>query len=72
MARGPMQFGEKIRVPFTAVLSAIALLIAAVLPGTAEAELNANDLVEIAIESNPQVRAMHAQWLAAQHPPVGP
>ncbi len=41
--------------------------VAAVLPGRAEAGLNANELVEVAIESNPQVRAVHAQWEAAEH-----
>jgi|HubBroStandDraft_1064217.scaffolds.fasta_scaffold02608_4 cobalt-zinc-cadmium efflux system outer membrane protein len=62
-----MQFGEKLRVDFTAIVSAVALLIAAILPARAEAGLNANDLVEMAIESNPQIRAVHAQWLTAQH-----
>jgi outer membrane protein, heavy metal efflux system len=62
-----MQSGEKMRVPFITVLSVVALLITAVFPGPAEAELNASDLVEIAIESNPQIRAVHAQWQAAQH-----
>ena len=33
----------------------------------AEAGLSAGQLVEIAIESNPQVRSMRAQWDAAQH-----
>ncbi len=41
--------------------------VAAVLPARAEAGLNANELVEVAIESNPQVRAVHAQWEAAEH-----
>jgi outer membrane protein TolC len=62
-----MQSEEKMRVPLIAVLSAIALLATAVFPAHAEAELNATDLVEIAIESNPQIRAVHAQWQAAQH-----
>jgi outer membrane protein, heavy metal efflux system len=62
-----MQSGEKMRVLFIDVLSAVVLLVAAVFPTPAEAELTVNDLVEIAIESNPQVRAMHAQWQAAQH-----
>jgi outer membrane protein, heavy metal efflux system len=56
------------RAPLIAVLSAIALLTtAAIVPSCAEAGLNASDLVEMAIESNPQIRATHAQWLAAQH-----
>jgi outer membrane protein TolC len=33
----------------------------------AQSGLNANQLVEIAIESNPQVKAAHARWDAAQH-----
>ncbi len=33
----------------------------------AESGLNANQLVELAIESNPQVRAARARWDAAQH-----
>jgi outer membrane protein TolC len=50
-----------------ALMLAIATVAAVVLPARAEAGLNANELVEIAIESNPQVRAVHAQWEAAQH-----
>ncbi|MGB8412922.1 MAG: TolC family protein [Candidatus Binatus sp.] len=49
-----------------ALMLAIAT-VAAVLPTRAEAGLNANELVEVAIESNPQVRAVHAQWEAAEH-----
>lgn len=37
------------------------------IPARAEAALNAGDLVEIAIEVNPQVRSLRAQWEAAQH-----
>ena len=33
----------------------------------AENGLNASQLVELAIESSPQINSMHAQWLAAQH-----
>jgi outer membrane protein, heavy metal efflux system len=44
-----------------------ALLIMAAWPVRAEAGLNAGDLVELAIESNPQIHTMHAQWQAAQH-----
>ena len=50
-----------------ALMLAIATVAAVVLPARAEAGLNANELVEIAIESNPQVRAVHAQWESAQH-----
>lgn len=50
-----------------ALMLAIALLIAAVMPARGEVGLKANDLVEIAVESNPQVRAVYAQWEAAQH-----
>ena len=62
-----MLSGGKLRVDFIAALSAVALLMTAGLPAPAEAGLNANDLVEIAVESNPQIRAVHAQWQAAQH-----
>ncbi len=41
--------------------------VALALPGRAEAGLNAGELVEVAIESNPQIHAMRAQWHAAQH-----
>ncbi len=58
-----MLSGEKLRVDFIAV----ALLAAVVFPARAEARFNVTDLVEIAIESNPQIRAVHAQWQAAQH-----
>src|SRR5579862_1062286 len=33
----------------------------------AESGLNANQLVELAVESNPQIHSMHAQWQAAEH-----
>jgi cobalt-zinc-cadmium efflux system outer membrane protein len=33
----------------------------------AETGLNASQLVELAIESNPQIHSMHAQWQAAEH-----
>ncbi|HLI81942.1 MAG TPA: TolC family protein, partial [Candidatus Binataceae bacterium] len=33
----------------------------------AQSGLDANQLVEVAIESNPQIRSMRAQWDAAQH-----
>ncbi len=33
----------------------------------AETGLNANQLVELAIESSPQIHSMHAQWQAAEH-----
>jgi outer membrane protein, heavy metal efflux system len=62
-----MQFGEKLRADYIGILATAALLIAVLFPFRAEAGLNANDLVEIAIESNPQIHAVHAQWLAAQH-----
>ncbi len=63
-----MQSGEKLQVDFIAVLSAVALLIAAVMPArAAEVGLNAGELVEVAIEANPQIRSMREQWRAAQH-----
>ena len=34
---------------------------------SAETGLNANQLVELAVESNPQIHSMHAQWQAAEH-----
>jgi outer membrane protein, heavy metal efflux system len=59
--------GEKMRGRLIAVLSAVVSLITLVLSGRVEAGLNASDLVEIAIESNPQIHAVHAQWEAAEH-----
>ena len=54
-------------------LGFIIVLMGVVLPFTnvalvrAEIGLNASQLVEIAVETNPQVRSMRAQWDAAQH-----
>jgi outer membrane protein TolC len=48
-------------------MTAVAWSLATVWPVRAETGLNANQLVEIAIESNPQIHSMHAQWEAAQH-----
>jgi cobalt-zinc-cadmium efflux system outer membrane protein len=62
-----MQSGEKLRIALIIVLWIGASLITAVRPVRAEAGLNAGDLVELAIESNPQIHSMHAQWQAAQH-----
>jgi outer membrane protein TolC len=59
VAMSTMKIGGALMLAFATV--------AAVFPARAEAGLNANDLVEIAVESNPQVRAVHAQWEAAQH-----
>jgi outer membrane protein, heavy metal efflux system len=62
-----MQSGEKLRVALIVALWIGAPLTMAAWPARAEAGLNASDLVEIAIESNPQIHSMHAQWQAAQH-----
>ena len=48
-------------------MTAVAWSLATGWPVRAETGLNANQLVEIAIESNPQIHSMHAQWEAAQH-----
>jgi outer membrane protein, heavy metal efflux system len=54
-------------------LTTVALLIAAVLcagqvtAAAADRALNASDLVELAVEVNPQIRAAREQWDAAQH-----
>ena len=61
----------KIRMPNMRIGGALMLAIATVAlaawPLRAEAALNASDLVELAIEMNPQIHTMHAQWQAAQH-----
>jgi len=49
-----------------ALMLAIAT-VALVLAGRAEAGLNAGELGEVAIESNPQIHSMRAQWEAAEH-----
>jgi outer membrane protein, heavy metal efflux system len=48
------------------VLATVALL-ASLARAAAATPLSEEELVEIAIESNPQVRAVHAQWQAAEH-----
>jgi outer membrane protein, heavy metal efflux system len=47
----------------------VAMIAAFSFPSTTRAQpgLNADQLIEIAIESNPQIRSMRAQWDAAQH-----
>ncbi len=47
----------------------LAAIFAALFPSHAQAQsgLNAGQLVEIAIETNPQIHSMRAQWEAAQH-----
>ncbi len=62
-----MQFGNKLRIKWTIILAAVAVSLSTALPVRAETGLNANQLVEIAIESNPQIHSMHAQWEAARH-----
>jgi outer membrane protein, heavy metal efflux system len=62
-----MQVREKLRAGFIAVTALAALLLGTGLPVRAETGLNASQLVELAIEMNPQVHSMRAQWEAAQH-----
>jgi len=52
-----------------ALMALVAMTMGFVIVSNAHAQsgLNANQLVEIAIESNPQVRAARARWDAAQH-----
>jgi outer membrane protein, heavy metal efflux system len=59
--------GGKVQVGFIMLLMIVASMVATVVPSRVEAALNANDLVEVAIEANPQIRAMRAQWEASQH-----
>src|SRR6202047_3787053 len=49
------------------VAIAIALVTMVAAGARADTPLDADQLVEIAIESNPQVRAARARWDAAQH-----
>ena len=58
---------ETIRGSLIAALLMGGTLFAAAGNSRAETGLNANQLVELAIESNPQIHSMHAQWEAAQH-----
>jgi outer membrane protein TolC len=48
-------------------MTVAALSLTIVLPVRAESGLNAKQLVEIAIEMNPQIHSMRAQWDAAEH-----
>jgi outer membrane protein TolC len=48
-------------------MTVAALSFTALLPAGAQAGLNANQLVEIAIEMNPQLKAVKAQWDVAEH-----
>ena len=59
-----MRSGKK----FSLAWSAFAIVtLAAAGVARAESGLNANQLVELAVEVNPQIRSMRAQWNAAQH-----
>ncbi len=49
------------------VSAALAMGLAVTSGARAETGLNANQLVELAIESSPQIHSMHAQWQAAEH-----
>jgi cobalt-zinc-cadmium efflux system outer membrane protein len=60
-----MQRGRDIIVLMTFVTMAMGFPIAS--DARAESGLNANQLVELAIESSPQIHSMHAQWQAAEH-----
>jgi outer membrane protein, heavy metal efflux system len=62
-----MQFADRSRINFIAVLTGIALAITLASPSSAGAALDAGQLVEVAIEVNPQIQAMRAQWQAAEH-----
>jgi outer membrane protein, heavy metal efflux system len=62
-----MQVPEKLRIGFMAVITAVAVSFGTALSVRAEAGLNASQLVELAIEMNPQIHSMRAQWDAAQH-----
>jgi outer membrane protein TolC len=62
-----MKFIKKLRVAFLTVTTAVGLTLMVWAPARGESGLNANQLVEIAIEMNPQIHSMRAQWEAAQH-----
>src|ERR1700733_9539896 len=60
-----MQWGRDIIV--LAALVSMAMGLAMESSAAAQSGLNAEQLIEIAIESNPQVRAARARWDSAQH-----
>src|ERR1700722_10140623 len=57
--------GRNITVGIALVALTIGVFIAS--NARAQAGFNANQLVELAIESSPQINSMHAQWQAAEH-----
>jgi outer membrane protein, heavy metal efflux system len=62
-----MQLLNKLRIRFPIRMTMAALSLTVLLPAGAQAGLNANQLVEIAVEMNPQVKAAKAQWDVAEH-----
>ncbi len=62
-----MPLVKKLRIKLSVVMTVAALSFTALLPAGAQAGLNANQLVEIAIEMNPQLKAVKAQWDVAEH-----
>jgi cobalt-zinc-cadmium efflux system outer membrane protein len=62
-----MQMVKKSRMKFPIIMMVATLSLAIVLPVRAESGLNAKQLVEIAIEMNPQLKAAKAQWDVAEH-----
>jgi cobalt-zinc-cadmium efflux system outer membrane protein len=62
-----MQVLEKVRIEFVAAITAVAVSLGTGVSVRGETGLNASQLVELAIEMNPQIHSMRAQWDAAQH-----
>jgi cobalt-zinc-cadmium efflux system outer membrane protein len=62
-----MRWKCKLPVAFTFAVLLTAITFASVSYAASEAGLNAAQLVEVAVEVNPQVKAARAQWDAARH-----
>jgi outer membrane protein TolC len=56
-----------LQVRLTLLLTIIVAALALASPVFAETGLNASELVELALEANPQIQSMRAQWEVAQH-----
>jgi cobalt-zinc-cadmium efflux system outer membrane protein len=58
---------DKVRARLITITTVTTLWLAIAVPVRAQSGLGANQLVDLALESNPQIHAMHAQWEVAQH-----
>ena len=62
-----MHCREKSRIAFVLAISLSAVALASAASAANETGLNADQLVEIAVEVNPQVKVAKAQWEVARH-----